>query len=270
MRAQHALRSRIIDFHMSRNFSVTETQYGPREEVSKHCHERAHISITLIGSYREYCGSVVNDFRAGHTIFHTTGESHSNCFGEQGARVLSLGIHPHFLADLRRFGFDLDRQSVWSSLYCRQLATRLRQTASLVEDASSGLAIDGLAMELCAEILKRRRTTKTNPLDWLGKVDSLLRDRFREPVTLAELAEAVRIHPVHIARGFHKHFGRPVGEHIRLLRIEAACEELRTSQSPIAEIAVHTGFCDQSHLSRTLKRYIGVSPQEFRNGKTRQ
>jgi AraC family transcriptional regulator len=268
MRFRQGFRCSIFDYQTSKNFSVTETQYSPREQISQHRHERAHISIALTGSYREYCGSVVNDFTAGQTVFHASGVSHSNCFGEQGARVLSLGIHPHFLAELRRLGFDLDRQSVWSSPYCMQLATKLRQAASIVGDAASGLAIDGLAMELCAEILKRRRTEKANRSDWLGKIDSLLRDRFREPVTLAELADAVSIHPVHIARRFHEHFGRPVGEQIRLLRIEAACEELRTSRFPIAEIAVRTGFCDQSHLSRTFKRYIGVSPQQFRTGKT--
>jgi AraC family transcriptional regulator len=268
MRTQHEFRGSTVKYKVSSNFSVIETKHFASEQFALHRHERAYISITLTGSYHEYCGSAVWECTAGQAIFHASGESHSDSFGERGARVLSLAIHPQFLAELRRSGFDLAMRQVWSSPYCLQLGMKLRRAASAVEDAVSGLAIDGLAMELCAEVFKRRTTKMPHGSDWLSKVDSLLRDRFREPVTLAELAAEVSVHPVHVARGFHKRFGRPVGEQIRLLRVEAACEELRNSQAPIAEIAVRTGFCDQSHLCRVFRRYMGVSPQEFRVGST--
>jgi AraC-like DNA-binding protein len=39
---------------------------------------------------------------------------------------------------------------------------------------------------------------------------------------------------------------------------------LLESDAPIAEIAARSGFADQSHLSRVMKRHAGISPAEFR------
>jgi len=48
------------------------------------------------------------------------------------------------------------------------------------------------------------------------------------------------------------------------LRIEYACHELAASETPIVQIALSAGFCDQSHFTRTFKRHIGVTPTQYR------
>jgi AraC family transcriptional regulator len=83
-------------------------------------------------------------------------------------------------------------------------------------------------------------------------------------VLLGELAADVSVHPVHLARAFRKRYLCSVGDYIRKLRIEAACHALLNSDTAIAEIALRSGFSDQSHLCRTLKQYTGMSPRHFR------
>jgi transcriptional regulator GlxA family with amidase domain len=73
--------------------------------------------------------------------------------------------------------------------------------------------------------------------------------RYREHLTLTDIAGQVRVHPVHLARAFRKRYTYRIGDFIRKLRVEAACSELLQSDAPIAEIAARTGFTDQSHLS---------------------
>jgi AraC family transcriptional regulator len=51
---------------------------------------------------------------------------------------------------------------------------------------------------------------------------------------------------------------------VRQLRIEYACHELAASDTPIVQIALAAGFCDQSHFTRTFKRLIGVAPSQYR------
>ncbi|MBC7925172.1 MAG: helix-turn-helix domain-containing protein, partial [Bryobacteraceae bacterium] len=48
------------------------------------------------------------------------------------------------------------------------------------------------------------------------------------------------------------------------LRVDAACAELVNTDTPISAVAMQTGFADQSHLTRTLKQYVGFSPLAFR------
>ncbi|PYT11530.1 MAG: hypothetical protein DMG59_26165 [Acidobacteria bacterium] len=88
--------------------------------------------------------------------------------------------------------------------------------------------------------------------------------RYREHLTLTDIAGQVRVHPVHLARAFRKRYTYRIGDFIRKLRVEAACSELLPSDAPIAEIAARAGFTDQSHLSRVMKRHAGISPAAFR------
>jgi AraC family transcriptional regulator len=43
------------------------------------------------------------------------------------------------------------------------------------------------------------------------------------------------------------------------LRLQRAIELVRSGQSGFADIAARTGFADQSHLSRWVRRVHGVS-----------
>lgn len=82
-------------------------------------------------------------------------------------------------------------------------------------------------------------------------------------MTLQEIAKAVGIHPVHLAREFHRRFGRTIGEQIRFLRIEYASRILAYGR-PLAEVALAAGFSDQSHLSKTFLSLVGSPPGQFR------
>ncbi len=246
------------------NFTLLEGVYRPHQVLPRHSHEQAYVSVALRGAYQEHCGQRSWDCRDGGAIFHVAGESHSNRFYETGARLLILEIKPEFLAQLHEHGILTDSQSWLTSPYCRQLALKLNHMLPLT-DPVSALSAEGLGMELLSETLRAHfeRSTRAEP-DWLRTVNEILHDRYREPLTLGELAATVGVHPVHLARTFRKRYDCCIGDMIRKLRTEAACHELLNSESSLAEIAALTGFTDQSHLCRILKRHTGVSPGRFR------
>jgi hypothetical protein len=49
-----------------------------------------------------------------------------------------------------------------------------------------------------------------------------------------------------------------------VVRIDFACVELANSDAPLVDIALAAGFCDQSHFTRTFRRYTGMVPSLFR------
>ena len=61
-----------------------------------------------------------------------------------------------------------------------------------------------------------------------------------------------------------------VGEYIRKLRIEYACQTMLNPDISLAEIAAIAGFADQSHFGRTFKRLVGIPPAAFRSTLSRR
>jgi AraC-like DNA-binding protein len=68
----------------------------------------------------------------------------------------------------------------------------------------------------------------------------------------------------HLARAFREHYGCSIGEYVRRLRIEAACEELSRANKPLSAIAAAAGFYDQAHFTNVFKAHVGVTPGQFR------
>ncbi len=102
------------------------------------------------------------------------------------------------------------------------------------------------------------------PSPWLLQARDLLHDRFSEDLSLSEVAAAVGVHPVHLARVFRKEYGCTLGDYIRKLRVEFACRKLANSETPLAQIALLSGYSDQSHFSNAFRRQMGMTPGEFR------
>lgn len=53
-------------------------------------------------------------------------------------------------------------------------------------------------------------------------------------------------------------------EYINMVRIHAACEYLKKTDKPVAEIALDCGFNTNSTFNRNFKQVMGISPMEWR------
>jgi AraC family transcriptional regulator len=249
-------------------FSVFESLYRPNQIIPRHFHQQTYISIVLRGSYTEECGPITWDCETGQTILHSAGECHSDRFHRNGGQVLNLELLPPLLTRLNESdGAKADIRTLCKSAHAMQLGLRIHKEISGF-DLCSRLAIEGLTLELVAEVFRQRKTRlMPNGCEWLSKVTEILHDKFQQPITLSELAMAASVHPVHLARAFRKRYLCSVGDYLRKLRIEAACHALLNTDTPIVEIALRCGFSDQSHLCRTLKQYTGMSPRSFRTAR---
>jgi AraC family transcriptional regulator len=99
----------------------------------------------------------------------------------------------------------------------------------------------------------------------LDRVRELLQSRFAENLSLGEIAMTAGISAAHLARSFRECQGCTVGEYVRNLRVESACRRLAGSDDGLAQIALAAGFADQSHLTRTFKRHMRITPAAFRS-----
>ena len=77
-----------------------------------------------------------------------------------------------------------------------------------------------------------------------------------------ELLAAMAGHSIHhFVRAFHQSVGMPPHSYLLSRRLDRAEGMLRKTQLPLSEIAIATGFSDQSHLARHFRRRTGMSPR---------
>lgn len=84
-----------------------------------------------------------------------------------------------------------------------------------------------------------------------------------EPIEVADLAALAGRSAFHFSRVFTRSVGVTPYRYVVHLRLQAAARHMREGRMGLAEIAADTGFADQSHLSRWVRRVYGVPPSEF-------
>ena len=138
---------------------------------------------------------------------------------------------------------------------------------------SRPLAAESLANVLAVHLLRyalaprrpQRGPDGTLPRGRLRAVVEYVEGHLDSGPTLGQMAAVARLSPYHFARQFKKATGLPPHQYVIVRRVERAKQVLQEGDDvPLAEVAAHAGFSDQSQFSRHFKRLIGVTPGQFR------
>jgi AraC-like DNA-binding protein len=110
---------------------------------------------------------------------------------------------------------------------------------------------------------RRRHLAHLGPV---GKAADFIRERFEEPPSLREVAEAVGYSERQLGRLFHRVFGMSVSRFALHSRVHAAAHALTNADAAITEIALRFGFCDASAFSHAFRAVTGRTPRSYRAG----
>lgn len=83
-------------------------------------------------------------------------------------------------------------------------------------------------------------------------------------LSVAEAARMLKMSASYFMRFFRTATGLTFSMYVDQLRVSRAHQLLLESDLTLAEIAAETGFCDQCHLSRHVRRRYGTSPGRIR------
>ncbi|MFD1177897.1 AraC family transcriptional regulator [Paenibacillus puldeungensis] len=86
-----------------------------------------------------------------------------------------------------------------------------------------------------------------------------------KPLTLSEIATRFNYNKDYLTRLFKLHTSMSPLEYIHGVRIEKAKELLSRTTLPVKDIAVESGFSDEKYFMRLFKRYVLMTPKQFRN-----
>lgn len=243
-------------------FRYTEKSYEPQKILPSHAHELAHFCLVLAGNYTEKLAGRTEERAPSTLIFYPPDATHAEKHHTRGRHFL-IEFDQRRTESLRDYGLIMTEPAAYSGVYNSITSKLYREFCE--PDALSLLALEALTVELIVEVLRRQRKNNERQASrWLDDVKQILHETYTEPLTLDQIASAVEVHPVHMVRVFKKFHQCTIGEYIRQLRIREAQRQILVSDSALVEIALATGFADQTHFTRSFKRVTGMTPSEFR------
>jgi AraC family transcriptional regulator len=93
----------------------------------------------------------------------------------------------------------------------------------------------------------------------LQRIKEYILAHLGEPIEVSRLAELANRSSFHFSRVFTRSVGMTPHRYVVHLRLQAAIARIRERRTCFAGIAADTGFADQSHLSRWVRRVHGVA-----------
>ena len=87
---------------------------------------------------------------------------------------------------------------------------------------------------------------------------------FAEPVTLEDVATLVHLNPAYFSTIFKQSTGSSFKEYLNMVRVEESKRLLSNTDYSLIDIAIATGFENQSYFSKVFKKYTGLTPKQYR------
>jgi AraC family transcriptional regulator len=175
---------------------------------------------------------------------------------DPGSGTTSPAISP------RLFFFD---QAIWD--------TALKLKAEVGNsDPSSRQYVEALSLVLMHELIRLEQTRSGAARPLRGglparqqkRLAEFIDEHLAEEISLATLAGLVDLSLYHFARAFRQSFGEPPHRYHLNRRLDRARSLLRRSAFSVTQIGSQIGFREASSFTRAYRKFVGVSPSEYR------
>jgi AraC family transcriptional regulator len=130
------------------------------------------------------------------------------------------------------------------------------------------LYMDSLGVALAVQLLTHHAAPTPPPRAGLSpiqiqRVMDFVETHLDSSLPLRELANIAGVSSSHLQRGFRSSRGISVHQYVIRRRVEKARILLTARSLPASEVALLAGFAHQSHMTRWMRRLLGVTPREL-------
>ncbi|MFT3822729.1 MAG: AraC family transcriptional regulator [Chitinophagaceae bacterium] len=240
--------------------SVTSYQRDDRMADSVHYHEHPNFYFVLNDGSIEKRKATQTECVTGSLLFYHAGELHQNIRKGENPRSLNLEIDRTFLSQFGIAENELNRDLLESTNAKLLVLSVYREF--ITNDALTNASIQLLLLKLFSSPARANKH-KQPPL-WAQTLKQLLHDRWNENISLQELATLTDVNPITISKHFPIYFTDTLGEYMRKLKVDKALSLIKSTKPGLTDIAYECGFADQSHFTRTFKKYTGFLPLQYK------
>lgn len=242
------------------------------EPYPRHWHEEYQLCLVVGGGGELiYRGSHHATPTSSFFIVHPDEVHANNPDPEAGCSFRSIYISPETLRRLNAELVDHPQGLPFfpqPMIFDREILDLYFNLHLALEQPHSRLLGESLLLELFARLLTRyaqpRSSIKASGREpqAIKRVREYLTAAYAENVSLDQLARLASLSPFHLNRIFCREVGMPPHAFQTQVRIAHAKALLRQGRS-ISQVAMLTGFADQSHFTRHFKRLVHLTPGQY-------
>ncbi|WP_426709477.1 PocR ligand-binding domain-containing protein [Cetobacterium sp. SF1] len=112
------------------------------------------------------------------------------------------------------------------------------------------------------------KSSNLENIDYMNKIVQpsldFIDDNLEKKISLEEMAKICNLSISHFSKVFKRETGKTLHEYINRKKIQRAKYMLSLSNLSIYEIGLEIGFEDSSYFTKVFKKYVGLSPKEYR------
>lgn len=109
-----------------------------------------------------------------------------------------------------------------------------------------------------------RKMSKPHTKTVINCVREIIEERYMEQLSVTSLAEIVNLTPAYLCVLFKQATGKTINEYLTQERLNHAKDLLTHSNIHLYDICYNVGYFSPSYFSRMFKKYVGVTPKEYR------
>ena len=258
---------------------VLEGYAVPACVIARHEHLENFLHVVLEGSVRYEVLTRGKTFKfvanSGTTFLLPRGTVDELRWGGPTQRI-AVALHPTLLAnalDETAHERDIELVEHWNLTDPNIMAVLLAMRTDLDAGSPAGRMYgESLANALAVYLLKRYAVKPHKPAAYRGglpryrlkRVVDYIDENLSSDLALAELAAVSGMSPHYFAELFRQSTGKPPHQYVLLRRVDLAKERLRDARRTVTEVGLDAGFQNPSHFARVFRKWVGVSPSEFR------
>jgi AraC-like DNA-binding protein len=238
----------------------------------RHWHDELHVCAYVAGAGHLFLRGSSYRIVPGDFVVTPAGEVHEN-WVDEGTSISFRSAYLDITA-LRSLVEESDGRG--SSLLDfsevlfqdRPVLHRFQQMHRALEGGASRLCQDELLLDFMRCLVMRcscnppgqQKLGNEGPA--VDRIRRYIQDNFARPIALSDLGRIANLSSFHLHRVFCRQIGMPPHAYQTQVRINRA-KELVRKRWPLSEIALATGFADQSHLTRHFRRLVGITPGRY-------
>ncbi len=236
--------------------TVTISDYSQQEQPW-HTHENETFFVNLRGVHLDTLPNGSFEQPVLSIVYHPRSLPHRSSIGPKGTCGMNIELTAKWFD-----GHQLDVKSLGNG---RMVSNPSASFAALflLNAIHASHAVDGEnALVEFVSLVSEDCPLQDGP-SWLMKAVTYCEAQCPAPSTTTQVASAIGIHPVHLARTFRRSTGKTFCAYLQERRLRRAASLMLQGMSA-GSAALEAGFSDQFYMTRSFQRQFGILPRELK------